>query len=526
MLPFLDVSHLPSSASFYAAVLQPLGLRYISGHGTSSELSQASLSFSPQLAITYGTLSPPTPVLQIREAPQSLEPLKPSHIVFSAPSPKAVADFQASALRANPSLLATTNPTLSLRPSTEPAEAVDSGETRARITDFDGNIMEVAYLPPPQYPSRYNGSTIRRTQSTEDEVSRILHWNYAVATSLPAHSTTSRPAPSARPSLAMARRPGRFPDDEPPYTVIRRSVTTSTIEPSPRQNSSGLSTGAVVGAILGVAAAGAAIGAATTYTMLKSERARAPRQEFDAPVLPRRSTFPEPYGMDRHGRYVEVERTVEKIRYPEDYAPRAAEHRSPPQYMARYSQIGTTRGRELEDVYDDSRSRHSSRFKLGRSQSVRSRSETPAERAPLLLTEGEHRSHVSSRHTVHSKPIHQRPVVDLERDSYVSARSHRSSSTARPPPPPLRPTQSELVSRSKAPSRATTVMVASHSPSVFPPNASRSHSIMSARKVALPPSAIGSSHADWDDDEGSVAPSDSISCVGGGSRSSHGRRYR
>ena len=65
----------------------------------------------------------------------------------------------------------------------------------------------------------------------------------------------------------------------------------------------------------------------------------------------------------------------------------------------------------------------------------------------------------------------------------------------------------------------------------FPPNASRtpSHvsarnielpmsrvgsSHVSARHIGLPVSGIGSSHAGWDDDNVSVAPSDSISCVG------------
>jgi hypothetical protein len=55
----------------------------------------------------------------------------------------------------------------------------------------------------------------------------------------------------------------------------------------------------------------------------------------------------------------------------------------------------------------------------------------------------------------------------------------------------------------------------------FPPNASRTHSLVSARNVALPPSGVGTSHAQWDDggDADSVAPSDSISCAGSRRRS-------
>jgi hypothetical protein len=42
----------------------------------------------------------------------------------------------------------------------------------------------------------------------------------------------------------------------------------------------------------------------------------------------------------------------------------------------------------------------------------------------------------------------------------------------------------------------------------------RARSQVSARHVPLPMSGIGSSHAEWDDDLISLAPSDSISCVG------------
>ncbi len=55
-----------------------------------------------------------------------------------------------------------------------------------------------------------------------------------------------------------------------------------------------------------------------------------------------------------------------------------------------------------------------------------------------------------------------------------------------------------------------------------PRSLSRTASYVSARQVPLPVSGVGSSHADWDDDADSVAPSDSISCVG--SRRS-GRSY-
>ena len=38
-----------------------------------------------------------------------------------------------------------------------------SGGARVSITDFDGNVMEVVYRPPAEYPSHYTGSTVRHS---------------------------------------------------------------------------------------------------------------------------------------------------------------------------------------------------------------------------------------------------------------------------------------------------------------------------------------------------------------------------
>lgn len=520
MLPFLEVSHLASSTSFYSAVIQPLGLRYTSAGSPS---------------VTFGTATfPPVPVFELRQVTSTpARPLRPCRLILSAGSPAAVDDFLACAHRASASSASGepwTTPALpapgrSLAPGDTASlgSAEEAGDRRAKITDFDGNIMEVVYVPPRDYPSRFGGSTVRKTQSTHDEVTRILDWNYDVASSVPPSAT----ATSVRGSnLALARRPGRYPDDEP-YGLLRRSVTTTSMleptpAPSPRQNSNGLSTGAVVGTLLGVAAAGAAAGAALTYSMIKNDRAQAPLQEFEAPAFQRRSTFPEPYP-DRRGRFMEVERTVEKVRYPEDYPPVAADHRPAPSYIARYSQAPTSRSQEVDDIYDDHRSRHSSRYRAPQAATVRTRSEAPLSRAPLMIADADHRSHISSKHSAAPPPsIRRSSTFDVpERESYVSARSQRTASTIRPPPVPMpvpAPSHSQLVTRSKPSSRVTTttVKVLGNSPSQSPASRglSRTGSYMSARNVPLPPSGVGSSHAHWDDDADSVAPSDSISCVG------------
>jgi hypothetical protein len=372
--------------------------------------------------------------------------------------------------------------------------------------------MEVVYNPPARYPSGYNGTTVRRTQSTHQEVGRILDWNYDVATSSAGSSPSRAP-------LTMARRPAQVPDDEP-YTYLRRSATTPNAQPSPRQsyNPNGLSTSAVVGTLLGVAAAGAAAGAAITYNIMKNERARAPRQEFDAPMFQRRSTLPNRLPSEHsQGRFRDAERSIGKLEYPGDYPPVAASSH----YTARYSRPGSVaRNYAYDDLHDDDRGRRSHVS----TRSIRSRSEAAEGRAPLMILDREYSSRVGSRHGASTTRSSHRPAVEPERDSFVSARSHHSSSTIRGPPAPP-PLPSEIVRRSRSRSRVTTVKTSSNAAMAFPPNASRTHSLVSARNVPLPPSRAGSSHARWndDDDADSVAPSDSISCAG--SRRSR-RSYR
>ncbi|KAH8904571.1 hypothetical protein BR93DRAFT_939663 [Coniochaeta sp. PMI_546] len=517
MLPFLEVAHLPSSSSFYSAVLQPLGLRYISApEAESPSLQSSSRSGGP--CITYGLTLPPTAVFQLRQVANP----KPSRIVLTAQSPTAVADFHHYALRANPDIAPSATTNLC------GAERADTQESRAKVVDFDGNTMEVVYHPPPsEYASRYGGSTVRKTQSTSAEANRILNWNYGVAVSNPASVIRSQVAPP------------RYAQDDEPYRDLRRAVTTSSVvyDPtaSPRQNSSGLSTGTVVGALLGVAA-GAAAGAAITYSMVKNDRARAPRQEFDAPPFIRRSTFPKAsYSTDWSPEHVDVERTVQKVRYPNDYTPVDA-RRSPPEYIARYSQVGSTKGsvRELEDLYDDTRSRHSSRHSRT-GGTIRTRSEAATARRPLLITETEHRSYVGSSSSKYGNTppttrttIQRSHTFDVsDRESYASARSQRTRSTIRPSPAPVAPSAaSPIVARSRTGSRVTTstikMPIQGQVSNTHP--FSRAGSYMSARNVPLPASALGSSHADWDDDYRSVVPDDSISCVGSrrSGRSYHG----
>lgn len=576
MLPFIEVSQLPSSSSFYSAVTQPLGLQYLYA-------VDPTVSPSGSHSIIYGSAtSPPVPVFELRHArPTADRPLKLSRLVLSAGSPGVVRRFQAllqGLHYADGRVLLTGSQSL-LRQSPEPEPPLfgsnagaEAGKSRASTDDWgvpikaagkdqDGNVMEVVYVPPSGYPESHAGSTARRIHSSTGQTSRIMSWNYDVAAADAILQAPLRHLVPVSSALAPPRRPGRFPDDDDMAPVIRRTITTSTttyepVEPlaSPRQGSNGLTTGALVGTLLGVAAASAAIGAGVAYGAMKNERGRS---GFEPPMFQRRSTYPEPHPGSRSP-------------YPE-YGPSErdrlylAERRTPPTLLTGYP---TSQGpRDDGGTYEDSRSRLSSRF-----QPPSARSEASSSRKPLLLTEAEHRSYAGvgskhgssartsemmegdmailapddrsvacSRHTAARSKHSAAPSLrrsstydeaagrdrDRDRDSYVSTRSHRTASTVRPLQATVQteltaPSLASLASRPKLASRASGATAQRRAESYVsaretPRAGSRAATHVSARQVALPASRTGSSRIGYEEDEDdlcSIAPSDSISCVG------------
>lgn len=579
MVPFLEVSHLPSSSSFYSAVTQPLGLRYL--YAVDSTLCPS----VPQ-SITFGTAtSPSTPVFELRQVTPSAErPLRLSHIVLTAGSPSAVEQFKTIVQRihlVDGKVLHPEGGSLSHRPSAcEPlffawsgtAEAGEAQEApqypsapwKTTEQDPDGNIMELVYVPPADHSGSRSGSTIRKTNSTTSDISRIMTWNYDVAAAdNPLQASLGHLAPVS-PGLQPARRPGRFPDDDM-APMIRRTVTTSTTTyepidtmPSPRQHSNGMTTGALVGTLLGVAAASAAIGAGVAYSAMKTERGR---NDPEVPPFLRRSTYPEPQTCGDPGRHLEYgqsERDRTSI----------SERRPLPGLLTRYPH--SQGPRDGGSVYDSSSIRLSSRCKPTGTVSDRTRSEVSSSRRPLLLTDADHRSHASSartseladdvhvlaagkhsvassRHTTSVAPRSKHTAApllrrsstyddagDRDRDSYVSTRSRRTASTVRPLPVSVQtelsaPSAASLVHRSRVASQASSTKIKTSLPSAAsrrqdpsnsnvetPRASSRAVSQVSARRIPLPISVAGRSQTvhEEEDDACSIAPSDSISCVG------------
>ncbi|KAI1804608.1 hypothetical protein F4811DRAFT_561656 [Daldinia bambusicola] len=508
VLPFIQVKDLAPSASFYAAVVQPLGLRYISATPTSVLFGETASSS-------------PEPVFELKQNVNSdSQFVRPCRLVLSARSPSAVAAFYEAALRSNPDLKDGKYGVNYLR-----IQKPDSGEeSRAIIGDFDGNIMEVIHAnTSKKYAASRAGSTVSRSHSSSQESSRVLDWTMDVgAPMVPLPRSIAR---SAAPSSTV----GSYVSCGESYTVVPESTTTSsTIEPPTEEGPKGMNTTAVLGAVFGLAV-GAAVGGALTYNSLKNkeEQETTASQGHDVPQFTRRSTYP-------------------------DQSPDRPRYYPPSSYNG-----GNPRGRMVEDV-DNRSSRYSSHYTTG--SRSRGNSEASSSRRPFTIDEHEYksssgstyrdpsrrpmeaeyrsntsrsrhshapdsRSHASSRHSPDSESdwctyvsskhttassSRSRSPRDAEAETYVSAKTDRSAGTLR----------GARTSPSRAASKA-----ASRYPSSSSPSSSSTHKGSNDRRgPRRPESHAGSGFAVWDDggddDAGSVAPSDSISNIG----SRHGRR--
>jgi hypothetical protein len=371
--------------------------------------------------------------------------------------------------------------------------------------------------------------------------------DYPPSTSMPSHHYERPPYPVRRSATHSEYSTSAVRQPAPSTHSSHKAQPQEEAPPNPRQSStnSNLNTTTVVGALLGVAA-----GAAVAYGLVSRERERKPRHEVEAygppaPSLPRRATFPE-----------KVDVAPRKLR--------ALEHHPNPQehsYMPRGSQVvypdvvddyagvwpsnyltegsqhythstrkPTYRSQPQMDDYD-TRSRHSTRQPSEHARSRRARSEVPVELSYPPIVNAAPQSRVSTRRSVtgkssHSRPRSHAPVYDEE--TYISARTHQIPS-ARPrveyphaPEYPPAPEPRGLVIRgrpaSRIPNTTTTAMfqIEDEQPAPHRAPPGRGYSQASAaRHVPLPQSDMGSSHAEWDDDDNvSIAPSDSISCAG------------
>ncbi|KJZ70402.1 hypothetical protein HIM_10206 [Hirsutella minnesotensis 3608] len=565
-IPFVEVSHLASSTSFYSAILQPLGLEYLDSSG--SRLHCVSFGLGGD------------PILQLR---QTSEVPELSVMVFAAPSRSAVLDLYGCALRANSSLRL--RDVGRQQPLGRHLGITQDGKTaRVAVLDLDGNRIEAIYPDPhPTHTMSQVPPALHHFSSAARGAVRIVSWKRDASESSRLPRTPVDPKLSSPPGPAFPR---ESTDRE--TSADRESASPPASEQeSSQQASASISTSTVVGALLGVAA-----GAALTYGFISRSSHDADRGE---PLGPRdqpcRPMFPEQH-KQQHKPQPEDRKSVVSRRiafaYPErdfisssrrdyeqEFEPETS-NRQPPWYLMQNPR------RSSSSHHSDGKSTASGatarakypREARGRPSSedlqARSRSEAAPSRATLPFVEIEERgaAPTTSLHSAPaSKPRYPEPgyqsahvVYEPKRSTYVSAHGHRPASIISRPrsrAPSSATVQPERTHRGRPSSRAArsvvtptrsvitggskaqSILSARHIPlpaSVPPSHVSACHvplpgsrapSFVSARELPLPFSDVGSSKANWDDDLDSVVPSDSISCVGsGGSSSRQSRKHR
>ncbi|CAL3969649.1 unnamed protein product [Diplocarpon coronariae] len=518
--PLIQVSHLPSAASFYGSLTQPLGLQFLSATPT----VPACLHFGYILSTPSGPRK--ITVFTVSQA----APPRLSHITLSAPSPKAVFDFHGQSV-----LLGVDSR------GGNTFEKVGE-EQRALTRDFDGNVIEAVYGPLP-------GSGVGGGLGKESK--RVLEWQQDVARSISGSNVgLAVPPPFRRaetfPSPSDLGRERERERERPIRIVRRETITTEHYGPQssllPRESvaeSGGISKKAVLGTLLGAAA-----GAAFAYAITRAE----------SPPLTtgRRASVPqythEPVVMEDHEPVAEARTVPAKSHVSErEVTPRCMQYS-----IAAPPMPAPSRVRELAMIEERSHVSAKS-HQSGRSKAA---GEAKCERALTVLSvprEGSPGSHVSHRSRRSGSGSGDNPVTgsatgsererrrDAEKEraremgaergsEYVSAPSHHSASTVKPAPPAVpqppsavgsrasavRPEKEKEKSKPKPKSKSSSGSKHSH-------RSSRRSSV-SARHIPLPQSVVdGSGFASGGEGEGegegggyaaSVAPSDSVSSVG------------
>jgi hypothetical protein len=517
LIPVLQVSHLASSASFYAAVCQPLGVRCISQypHSHSSQLSFGLPATSAGPGEILFTLTP------------ALRP-EISYLKFRATSAGAVTAFHWRALEGNYHSRVSTH-TISHTPD----------ESIARITDLDGNILEAKFI---------SRSALVITTSSK-EVRRVEDWQRNVAQSL-----VGGEGALVGPSMPLARSlSSRLESMELGPTLLRRE-TIATSHPVPREGEggtesrliSGISNQALMGTILGAAA-----GAAVAYAMVKSEEPRPPTE-------PGRPIKMVTYHMDPaaiSNRGPAVETIVEAVR--------SVVLEPSPFHAGSSSRVGDVvvltqdpaleQQPVLEEIAEDRSVTHVSRRSNGGHRSHRSQGKAPSE-----VKDSSSRVSRSSRHTSRtSKDLPEAPEPPISSSGRSEKPYHgddgrskvsKTSKTSRASKSESRHDNSYHSARSETSTIKPEKTRSSAGSSLTEKNkealdrASERHSTVTARNIPLPESthvtrSSHKSHRDRDRDRDSgisgmsardvplpesvydgpaysVAPSDSISSVG------------
>ncbi|RDL33903.1 uncharacterized protein BP5553_08271 [Venustampulla echinocandica] len=497
--PVIEVSHLPSAASFYAAITQPLGLQFLF---TSPPGSPTCLYFGTVTDI--GTSSPRKDVVfSLSQSVAAIPRL--SHIDLSAASSKAALEFYKKSQLYNKG---------SKHNSLEHNREDGSETIIARTADFDGNMIQTAYS---SRGGPRRGPSVIEMPGPEKESRRVLEWQEDVARSISGAaeeqsqvSGSTYRGPPAGPGTF--RRSDTFPAAK---VVHRETVTTESYRrhhgDAPERSSSGgggISGKALIGTLLGAAA-----GAAVAYAMVRSE---SPERVSTVPAggSGRAVSYVEGYRAPASS-YTHQRRdnVVERIPARSLVSERDTQNIQP-RYVAQYT-IAAPPQEHLERIDERSYISHQpsrSGRSVAQSSRARSRSQehesryerplqilpaapTPRSRSPVSHVS--HRSRKSKTSNSGSRSHYESVRENPDAASYHSARSTRTESTIKP---------SAVTYVSAAPSKAGS----SHSKTTIKlmPQGGSEISVRPSQ-VELPRSLV--SGADYAE---SVAPSDSVSSVG------------
>jgi hypothetical protein len=506
--PLIFVTHLPSASSFYASILQPLGLQFLSSPPTPTP-GNAVLNYG-----FVGTSNSGLKNVVVFSVAQSPYPghVRPARITLSASCEAAVREFYSKSEVLNKAVRSRIE-FLGAGQGTEGNEGI-----KAATKDFDGNMLEAVYRARDR--GTYGGHGGGRlpaieTASTEREARRVLEWQEQVARSIGAegsvvsgsgggseagYSSTSRlQAP------AMIRRAESYPvqGSERPLRLVRRETVTTEHyrRPEERDNASGrgISSKAVIGTLLGAAA-----GAAFAYAMVRSESP-------ERTPAPRRASYENQGSHYTHvSRSPGQERVVERL--PARSYVSGRDEAARPQYVEYVTETPRVHDVSVARIDDKSyvsqRPGRSSQTSRARSKSeVGSRYEKPLTILPPQSRARSPVSHASRRSSYKTAESRRErsPSRSRRTGSHVSSKSYHTVSTAKGSPPPTTSHVSTTTIRVVPSERERRVMHSGLEREVE----RRSSVVERARQVPLPVSVVsGRGYA------ASVAPSDSVSSVG------------
>ncbi|KAF4121578.1 hypothetical protein GMORB2_1986 [Geosmithia morbida] len=492
MVPFVEVSHLPSSSSFYSAVLQPLGIYCISPTPTRDKELQAS--------VAYG-LSQFEILLEVRQSENPLKSPRVSSLTLSAPTRASVTAFYRCWLKADPPTWSPFRDNRGLERVYNDRQQALEGPwttnedgvpvTQAFIYDHVGNRLEV----------KYHGSSSRRNRGKAS----VLGWDFDIQEN-PLAKFVAVDSPFIPRGFFPMTHFQSLSSTSTPSSTTGPVMTSATSQDSdslanPRESSrtTGLNTQTVVGALLGAAA-----GAAVTYGLISGSKEEEPEKHEEVQHrsgLTRRATF--------------TEKPVAGQYYPNRYEKhylRSREYETPrriPQPHLHSLAMREPYGQEDDDVEYGVDSMPAAQFEP-RSLPVRGRDPArsmPMPPMPRTVEEPDMRSRKSSRGVSRSASVRSRSETrdrapdDWDRRSYGTSRRTAPKATVESTEPPFVVNCAFFVFHTPRKGFPTVPRAAQGS---FPePGAEAS----TARRVPLPDSVAGSSMADWDDDSSSMASS-------------------